>query len=85
MKVYVSYDVTFELDVPKEEIEQALTFNNRGKALRDLAEKYRPTITESLNIADTADLTGFYQDWTSVEGGGYALQAEDLGDVIWEE
>lgn len=86
MKVCVSYDVTFEVDVPEEEVKQALAddYDNSGRTLRRLAEKYKPAIVESLNVAEGANMIGFYQAWIPVEGGGYALQDEDLDEVIWE-
>jgi hypothetical protein len=87
MKVNVSYAVTFELDVPKAEIEKALAeddYLSRGGALHELAEKYKPVIAESLDLADAAEITGFYQSWLPVEGGRFILQDDGMDEAIWE-
>lgn len=89
MKILVTYEVEFEVEVPKEKILKAIkdsedTFD-LDERLDELAREFCPAITSTLNEAYDAEISGVYQTWIP-DGSPYifTVPEDDIDEVIWE-
>ena len=88
MKVIISYAVDFEVDIPKKNIDEILSFPvgmnlERGDAFNGLAHHFHPMISTILRNCDGAEITGVYNPSTLVNGQ-VIFENENYPEVIWE-
>lgn len=89
MKITVSYNVDFEIDIPKSEILAAMEDSedelDLGGRLNELAQKYQPKIEEALSKCYNAEISGVYQTWEQGSNPWeFILPEDDVDEVLWE-
>ena len=82
MKVSVSYDVSFDVDVPEDAIkaikEQGLDFMSEGDALNTYFREHYDNIRKVLDLCDGAEIICVYNENNELEN------PTDVDEVIWE-
>ena len=89
MKVLVDYSFSTEVDIPEEEIKEALTKEHlvAGDKLAMLVDQYSPQINDLLRadwVCD-AEITGVYNPMrVDPETGTWFWENRNMDEIIWE-
>lgn len=79
MKCCVCFDVQFDLDLPKEEIEKIINSDadnlNKGSLLFDLIDTTNGWVTRCLDYVDEAEITAIYSQES---------EYGEIPEIIWE-